>query len=127
MRHSYRLLLSAMLTLWPTIAHALPDQRDTYTVVGLGAASCEYWTNETQGTEDLEDTARGSWVLGYITAVNLFASGSSDVTRGRETKHIWAWIDVYCAEHPFDTIAVAAEALVSESGQADSSLSGRGQ
>jgi len=125
MRHSYQWLISVVLTLWPATAHALPDARDSYTVVGFGAASCEYWTNEIQGTEDLEDTARGSWVLGYITAVNLFAPWSSDVTQGRDTKHIWAWIDVYCAEHPFDTIAVAVEALVSESGKADPSLSGQ--
>ena len=101
--------INAILTLWLASVQPLAS-------IGLTKPRVQ---------EDLEDTARGSWVLGYITAVNLFASGSSDVTQGREMKHIWAWIDVYCAEHPFDTIAVAAEALVSEFGQ--SSLSGRGQ
>jgi hypothetical protein len=117
MRHGYQWLLSVALTLWPANTQALPNDRDVYITIGLGTASCEYWTNARKKEEALGTTPRGSWVLGYITAVNLFGPWSSDITQSTDTKGIWAWIDNYCAEHPFDSIAVAAESLVSKLGR----------
>jgi hypothetical protein len=117
MTHGYQWLLGVALALWPPSAHALPNDRDVYITIGLGAASCEYWTNARRQEETLGTTPRGSWVLGYITAVNLFGPWSFDVTQSIDTKGIWAWIDNYCAEHPFDSIAVAAQSLVSELGR----------
>ena len=71
MRHRYQWLLSINLMLWPASVHALPDERDVYSVIGLGSAPCEYWTKAGKEGEDLGATLRGSWVIGFITAVNL--------------------------------------------------------
>jgi hypothetical protein len=116
MKHRYQWLLSINLMLWPASVHALPDERDVYSVIGLGSAPCEYWTKAGKEGEDLGATLRGSWVIGFITAVNLFGPWSSNVTKSVDAKGLWAWIDNYCGQHPFDSIADAAEVLVSEFG-----------
>ena len=117
MRHRYQWMLGVALTLWPAGPQALPNQGGVYMTIGFGGQSCEDWTNARKGEETVAATSRGSWVLGYITAVNLFGPWSSDVTKSTDTKGIWTWIDNYCAEHPFDSIAVATESLVSELGR----------
>jgi len=66
MRHRYQWLLSINLMLWPASVHALPDERDVYSVIGLGSAPCEYWTRAGKEGEDLGATLLGLSALSLL-------------------------------------------------------------
>jgi 2-methylcitrate dehydratase PrpD len=53
-----------------------------------------------------------SWVQGFLTATNVFFTGSSDLSHGTDSEGIMAWVDNYCKEHPLETLATAAVDLV---------------
>jgi hypothetical protein len=79
-------------------------------VYGPGAISCGKWTDDRHNNP----FAAGddvSWVLGYVSAYNVW--GKQDIPEGTDAAGMAAWIDNYCARNPLDSLAVAAEAMIS--------------
>jgi hypothetical protein len=83
-----------------------------YVVLGVGSRPCGSWLQVR--SQALPDSAvLQSWVLGYISSVNAnFLTSSPDVTSGASPDALFSWIDNYCAAHPLDTLARAANALL---------------
>jgi len=76
-----------------------------YTVYGSGTISCGKWTATTSRTLRNLDVA---WVLGFVSGAGY---------TGIDLKHtdndaMEKWVDVYCASHPLDDLALAAAQLV---------------
>jgi hypothetical protein len=83
-------------------------------VLGQGNISCSSWL-ENHRSDDVQGAARIAWILGYITAFNQYGSKPErDVTEGRNTEEITAWIDNYCRRHPADNVYRSSAALVDE-------------
>ena len=83
-------------------------------VLGQGNVSCSSWL-ENHRSDDVQRSARTAWILGYITAFNQYGSKSErDVTEGKSTEEMTAWIDNYCKQHPVDNVYRASAALVDE-------------
>jgi len=86
---------------------------EEHAVLGQGNVSCRAWLNDRKG----EDAAssRIAWVLGYVTGFNQYGSKPvGDVSGGKGTEEIMAWIDNYCGRHPDDNLYRASAALVDE-------------
>jgi hypothetical protein len=64
--------------------------------------------------------AQTQWVIGYISAFNVYRSPTGNLTAGTDTNGIYAWIDNYCAARPLDTIVKATDALIDELSQRQS-------
>jgi hypothetical protein len=83
---------------------------------GPGAASCGAWVQGRSG-QDSESISRRfdreSWIMGYITAFNVFVE-RGDIVQSTDPPGIFAWIDSYCSTHPLQSVADAAFALVAE-------------
>ena len=85
-----------------------------HAVLGQGNVSCGSWLNDRKG-DDARASSRTAWVLGYVTAFNQYGSKpEGDVSGGKGTEEIMAWIDNYCGRHPGDNLYRASAALVDE-------------
>ena len=88
--------------------------QEQHAVLGQGNISCSSWLNDHKGNDALA-SSRIAWVLGYVTAFNEYESNPTrDVSGGKSTEEITAWIDSYCGQHPTDTLYRASAALVDE-------------
>ena len=85
---------------------------EEHAVLGQGNVSCGSWLNDRKG----EDAAssRIAWVLGYILYLINTSKPEGDVSGGKGTEEIMAWIDNYCGRHPGDNLYRASAALVDE-------------
>jgi hypothetical protein len=82
-------------------------------VLGQGNVSCGSWLD--RKGDDANASSRIAWVLGYMTAFNQYESKpAGDVSGGKGTEEIMAWIDIYCGQHPSDNLYRASAALVDE-------------
>ena len=106
-------LLATLITL-PIPCQARPNQEGAYEVLGVGTISCEVWTKNRADKSNDRNFINGAWIQGYLTAVNVFGDGPSHLAKGTDAEGIMTWIDNYCAQHPGDSLTVAAKALVSE-------------
>ena len=85
-----------------------------HAVLGQGNVSCSSWLNDRKG-DDTNASSRTAWVLGYVTAFNQYESKpAGDVSGGKGTEEIMAWIDSYCGQHLSDSLYRASAALVDE-------------
>lgn len=83
-------------------------------VLGQGNVSCGSWLNDRKG-DDVQASSKIAWVLGYVTAFNQYGSKpEGDVSGGKGTEEIMAWIDNYCGQHPSDNLYRASAALVDD-------------
>ena len=83
-------------------------------VLGQGNVSCVSWLNDRKD-DDAQASSKIAWVLGYVTAFNQYGSKpEGDVSGGKGTEEIMAWIDNYCGQHPSDNLYRASAALVDE-------------
>jgi hypothetical protein len=83
-------------------------------VLGQGNVSCGSWLNDRK-VDDAQASSKIAWVLGYVTAFNQYGSKpEGDVSGGKGTEEIMAWIDNYCGQHPSDNLYRASAALVDE-------------
>jgi hypothetical protein len=101
----------ALLLVLPCACWALgPGQFEN---LGIGNDSCGQWT---QSRREIGYRWQGyvSWVQGFLTAINLFADETHDVTRGIDSDGLVSWIDNFCQQHPLENIAFAAQQLLSE-------------
>lgn len=109
--------LVVALLLWPTVAGAV-DHNGQFKVLGEGSSSCGQWTKDRLEKESWAALAKAAWLRGFITAHNFIGGGtgvwSNNLTQGTDYEGIMGWVDNYCAQHPLDNIADAAQALVVE-------------
>jgi hypothetical protein len=105
---TYRCCVLVVATLGlPTVT--LAQSRDFF---GVGGHSCGKWI-EARKTNEI--SAYGSWLLGYLSALNLWAIiGRKDALAGTDTAGLYAWMDGYCQAHPIEDIAGGAAALAHE-------------
>ena len=81
-------------------------------VLGQGNISCGSWLENRKG-DDAQGSARIAWILGYVTAYNEYGSQpQGDVSGGKGTEEMAAWIDAHCMQHPTDSLYKASVALV---------------
>ena len=90
-------------------------------VLGAGNAICSTWTTARREGDPVNESAVISWMHGYLTAanerasetagrpVNIFTSGPAAAASA--DADLWTFIDLYCAEHPLETLHAAATAL----------------
>jgi hypothetical protein len=103
-------LLAASLLLFQTVQMAAQEKA----VLGQGNVSCGSWLENRTG-DDVQVVARTAWVLGYVTAFNQYGSKpEGDVSGGKSTEEMMAWIDNYCRQHPTDNVYRASAALVDQ-------------
>lgn len=105
----------AVVALFWAVAPAIskPNASGTVAVMGAGANSCGTWTTEHQAPS-ARSTADDEWVLGYLTGVNSFGAGSSNISGNIDNAGVLAWVTNYCTSHPLDPINIAASSLVFE-------------
>lgn len=84
----------------------------TVTGGGLGTSSCVTWTAERNKVGGA--AAYEQWFLGYLTGTAVWAAEKLelDPLRGTEAANIWAWVDSYCEDHPFELITRVGDAFV---------------
>ena len=108
---TYRSLFFAAIALW-----LLPVQvtADEHPVLGQGNISCSSWLEGRQ-TDNPGATSRIAWVLGFMTAFNQYGSKSqADVSEGKGTEELMAWMDNYCRQHQGDNLHKASGAFIDE-------------
>ncbi|MGI9229389.1 MAG: hypothetical protein ACR2P9_05970 [Gammaproteobacteria bacterium] len=89
------LLLIALLSGANTALAA--DKTGNYAIWGKGGKSC-YSYNKSR--ETAEDQAYKDYIMGYITAYNLFTDKTYSITAGMNMHEILGWFDDYCGDKP---------------------------
>jgi len=108
---SRRTALVAASLLWALTAQTAAQEQ---AVLGQGNVSCGAWLENRKG-DDAQVSARTAWILGYITAFNQYGSKpQGDVSGGKDTEEMAAWIDGYCRHHPADNLYRASTALIDD-------------
>jgi hypothetical protein len=84
-------------------------------MLGVGATSggCGEWGQAAVGS--LDDTMYAQWVLGYLSAVNVWApSEDHNLTMGRPNMSVLAWARNWCRSHPLEPASAAVGKLMLE-------------
>lgn len=110
-------------TLWSLVlccAAASPlaqaaDEQGNYAVWGIGQASCNQFLKARA-----EDSARdfGTYLAGYLTAVNTLSPGIHSATGRRTATDNLATIAQYCEDHRMDSFERGIQSLVETEGKA---------
>lgn len=82
-------------------------------ILGSGAASCGTWTGDRQRNE-ARSQLNQAWVLGYVTAYNLYKPDQQGMVKPMDSRAMMLWIDNYCDANPTQDISDAAKALIEE-------------
>jgi hypothetical protein len=101
-----RAVFAAGLVGLSTVAEATP-------ILGSGAASCGTWNADRQRNQTLSQQSQ-AWVLGFLTAYNLYKPSTGNVSIPTDTRKLMIWIDNYCDANPLKDIVDAAKALIDE-------------
>ena len=88
------------------------DSKGGYQILGAGAKSCGYWTENRKGAANVLTYQGRAWVSGFLTAHNFLIPGAYDITKGVGNEGLFAWIDNYCSQNPLKSISYAAAVLV---------------
>jgi hypothetical protein len=92
----------------------IPAQQNEHAVLGQGNVSCFSWLNNRKDG-DVQASSRTAWILGYVTGSNQYGlKPEGDVSAGKDTDEIMAWIDNYCSQYPNNNLYRASTALVDE-------------
>ena len=109
---TYRYYFFAAIAFCSLPAQAASDQLP---VLGQGNISCGSWLEGRQ-TESVDATSRVAWVLGFMTGFNQYGSKSKadDVSEGKSTEELLAWMDNYCRQHEGNNLHRASTAFIDE-------------
>ena len=105
---STRVLLIAGLMVVFGVSSSGQPKGHTFRYWGAGGSLCGSWTGQRRG-DDWFDS--GQWVLGFVSATDRLTKGGLKRT---DSDGLLGWIDNYCAEHPIERLAEAAQSLVVE-------------
>lgn len=103
---SRRLLAALMLTSLIIPALASDSQKD-FRVKAIDAVeSCRGLNKALAKAKKQDDWGDlygfSLYTMGYLTAVNRFATNTYDIAGKKNTKTLMLWLEKYCAEHPDD-------------------------
>lgn len=76
-----------------------------------GYDSCGDWTSH---RKNRDNQILEGWVLGYVTAANVYGDNDGLLGTGSGSTGMLAWVDQYCAANPLDTVLTASAKLVIE-------------
>jgi hypothetical protein len=76
-----------------------------------GAALCDRWTADRRTPETGPAVADEQWILGFLSGIGYMGLGELKPLNGISDKGVWAWVDVYCGNHPTAPIEQAAAAF----------------
>ncbi len=81
-------------------------------VLGHGLTSCGTWT-QAHTTDAPERLRMEDWIAGYLSDFNSLTDDPDvpDFLKDEDWDGLITWIDNYCATHPLDKLAKAAQAL----------------
>lgn len=103
-----RIIVALLLSVFSTVALA---QRGGY-IYGAGMNTCgEYLEHRKQS---LYTDYYSSWVHGYLSSYNMFASHPQVDIPKRETIH--AYLEKHCRDKPLDHLVTATTALLADLG-----------
>ncbi len=89
---------------------------DAAIVLGPGSASCVTWNGDRRRNES-HSQLNQAWVLGFVTAYNLYRPASQDGSlKPMDSRSMMVWIDNYCDANPLKDIFDAAQALIEDLG-----------
>jgi hypothetical protein len=80
--------------------------------MGIGTHSCGRWIEAS--SKEVPRAQYRDWALGFVSGANWYASGSQAMIP--DSQSAVAFIDGYCKNNPLHIVALAAAALVQESG-----------
>ncbi len=82
-------------------------------IIGAGSNPCLRWTEARTTAAGLPQYA--GWVLGFVSAGNVYAMNASAKMPGSEyPEGLLLWMDMYCRDHPETPIYRAAIPLVNQ-------------
>lgn len=84
-------------------------------ISGAGRNSCASWLEDRNAASDAARATNDKqveWITGFISAVNVFAEPSGDVSRGIDQDKLLTFIDEYCRTNPDHPIWMPAANLV---------------
>ena len=94
----------------------LPPGTRSLDVSGAGTEPCADWTEARGGTSEeanRDSQRRIEWVLGFLTAVNMFTERSGSLHGGIDDREgALSWIDNHCLTNPKDPLFAAVADLV---------------
>jgi hypothetical protein len=105
-------VLAACLLFSAGVANAA-DSHGGFATYGAGATSCGEHTRFVRAHSDHEQ-ADVTWVLGFLTAYNLYGWKGDDVASHTDGDAVQQWLGNYCASHPLDYVSDAAQQLIAE-------------
>jgi hypothetical protein len=98
----------------------LATAQEGVVVRDFGTASCGYWLDVRANrsiTNDARFVQAREWVSGFISAFNWYMRPpGGDVAQSTDREGMYAWLDLYCREHPTVGLAKAVEQLVEHLG-----------
>ncbi len=104
-----KIILIIALTL-PVVGFSA-DSQGKFITLGHGANSCGKVVQAYQKDDFL---FYGSWVNGYLTAINQFLYSGQDIMKGVDIAGRDLWIYNYCSKNPLNTLRDATTALYRE-------------
>jgi hypothetical protein len=109
---SYRLPFCAVIALWLLTVQVIGAERP---VLGQGMISCSLWLEGRQ-TDSPSAASRTAWALGFMSAFNQYGltSERADVSEGKSSEELMAWIDNYCRQHQGDHLHMALQAFIDD-------------
>jgi hypothetical protein len=82
-------------------------------IYGAGQKSCGTWLVDR--LTPLTYQANRQWVLGYLTAFNVYGLKTSpNIAGSTDAESFFAWIDNYCGAHPTDKLQRATASLINQ-------------
>ena len=105
--------LSIFIVLSVSFAFAA-DKSGAYSVLGEGTMSCGTLVQSVHNAENTDKVIIGSWVNGYLTAINQFKYKRINVAQGTDREARELWIYNYCQKNPLDNLATATSSLYAE-------------
>ena len=81
--------------------------------------SCAEWTASRSTKEQHKQSmvkahALEGWVLGFISAYNLYGAKDNGLSIDPKAQGLLSWIDNYCAVNPLDSVTAATVRLIDE-------------
>ncbi len=77
---------------------------------GSGVQACKIWVDD-RNAENSSLHADESWVMGFLSGIAYSSWVGGDPLSGVDADRVYSFMDMYCADHPADTMTVAAEAF----------------
>jgi hypothetical protein len=110
-----RLTLVCIALLVCVYPSAFAAEEKTVNMIGHGVESCGAWT---ESRKDGNSAGYGDWLLGYLSAVNLWGpTGGRDLLHNRNGQEMVEWVDKYCNIFPDHEIESAARQLILDLGR----------